>query len=300
VFKNLNCELLGISGRQSEIIELALTYGFRGIDIDMADLVKRCQRGSFESAARFLLSSKLSVGGFECPIDLDADDEAYAAQAALLNGVAEVANRAQVSAAILSVPAETDRLPYPEYFEVIRKRITEICATFAKEGIKVALDFTPLKESDVKKEFTFVRDVEGFVALANSCNDAGIVFDSWKWFLGGGSKEQLEQIGVQRALIVRIGDAPEGSTPELANEDDCLLPGSTNLIDNVEYLKLFVAANAEVPVSPKGRAATPGGTRDAFIGKTQDALDLCFQEAGIPCTTRKPELAVAPPVATTT
>lgn len=294
MFKNLNCELLGISGRQSEIIELALTYGFRGIDIDMADLVKRCQRGSFESAARFLLSSKLRVGGFVCPVDLDADDDAYAAQAALLNGVAEVANRANVAAAILSVPAATDRLPYPEYFEVIRKRVAEICATFGKEGVKVALDFQPVKEADIDKQFKFVRDVEGFVALANSCSDAGIVFDSWNWFLGGGTKEQLEQIGIQRALIVRLGDAPEGCTPETANEDDCLLPASTNVIDNIEYLKLFVAAECDVPVSARGKAAQPGGTRDAFIAKTQDGLDQCFQEADIPCTTRKPEMYVAP------
>ncbi len=80
MYKNLNPEMLGITGRQSEIIELALTYGFRGIDIDMVDLVKRCSRSSFESSARFLVSSKLKVGGFEAPIDIDADDESYASQ----------------------------------------------------------------------------------------------------------------------------------------------------------------------------------------------------------------------------
>ena len=298
MFKNLNCELLGISGRQSEIIELALTYGFRGIDIDMADLVKRCQRGSFESAARFLISSKLLVGGFECPIDLDSDDETYAAQAALLNGVAEIANRAEVAAAIVKVPAETDRLPYPEYFEVIRKRVSEICATFGKENIKVALDLQPMKDADVTKQFKFVKDVEGFVALVNSCSDAGIVFDSWNWFAGGGSAEQLEQIGANRVHIIRMADCVEGVSAESATEEDCLLPASTNVIDNVAYLKMIAAAGGDAPVSARGRLATPGGTRDAFIGKTADALDLCLQEAGIPCTSRKPEMySSGPPVA---
>ena len=41
MYKNLNTEILGITGRQSEIIELALTYGFRGIEIDIADLRRR-------------------------------------------------------------------------------------------------------------------------------------------------------------------------------------------------------------------------------------------------------------------
>ena len=88
MYKNLNCDLLGISGRQSEIIELALTYGFRGIEIDMDDLVKRCGRGSFESASRFLASSKLKIAGFDAPINLDSDDETFTTPHAQLNAVA--------------------------------------------------------------------------------------------------------------------------------------------------------------------------------------------------------------------
>jgi chitinase len=41
MYKNLNATVLGVSGRQSELIELAMTYGFRGLDIDIVDLVKR-------------------------------------------------------------------------------------------------------------------------------------------------------------------------------------------------------------------------------------------------------------------
>ena len=35
MYKNLNVEGLGISGRQGELIELTLTYGFRGFDFDL-------------------------------------------------------------------------------------------------------------------------------------------------------------------------------------------------------------------------------------------------------------------------
>ena len=35
MFLNLNAQSLGVSGRQSELIELALTYGFKGIDTDI-------------------------------------------------------------------------------------------------------------------------------------------------------------------------------------------------------------------------------------------------------------------------
>ncbi len=293
MYKNLNCELLGITGRQSEIIELALTYGFRGIDLDIADMVKRCQRSSFENAARFLTSSKLKVGGFEAPIDLDADDEAYAAQLALLNSAAEIAHRAEATTAFLAVPHATDRLPYPEYFEVIRKRIDEIAAIFSKEEIRVALSFRAVAEADEEpKQFKFVQDVENFVALVKSCSNVGIVFDSWNWFCGAGTEQQLEDLGLDRVLTVRLADCVEGVAPSAATQGDCLLPGSTGVINNVAYISKLSAAGINVPVSPMGRLAEPGGTRDAFVGKTQDALNQVLEEAGLPTNARKPETFV--------
>lgn len=41
MYKNLNAEVLGVSGRQSELIELAMTYGFIGLDVDITEVVKR-------------------------------------------------------------------------------------------------------------------------------------------------------------------------------------------------------------------------------------------------------------------
>ena len=289
MYKNLNCDLLGISGRQSEIIELALTYGFQGIDVDISDMVKRSQRTSFENAARFITSAKLKVSGFDAPIDLDADDETYQAQAALLNGVAEVAGRVQAGTAILNIPDETDRLPYPEYFEVIRKRIDEIAATFGKEEVRSALAFTANPKEESVKEFKFVRDVEGFIALAKSCKDAGIVFDGWNWFVGGGSESQLETLGIDRVYSVRIGDCVEGVSAAQATADDCLLPMSTGVIDNQPYLEKFAKAELELPVAAVGRLPN-GGTRDAVVSGTQDALNKSFEQAGLPIKTRKPEM----------
>ena len=37
MYRNLSPAALGISGRQSEIIELSLSYGFKGIDLDLVD-----------------------------------------------------------------------------------------------------------------------------------------------------------------------------------------------------------------------------------------------------------------------
>lgn len=291
MYKNLNCDQLAITGRQSEIIELALTYGFQAIDVDMDDLVKRCSRTSFESASRFLLSSKLKAAGFDAPIDLDASDEDYTKQLAQLNGVAEIAKRAGTTTAVLPVPAATDRLPFPEFFEVVRKRIEEIAGVLAKEEIGLALAFSPQDATTEEKQFKFVGDVEGFVALvrAVTAKNISIVFDSWTWHIGGGTLDTLKALGLDRVSLVCLADCKEGVEAAAATIDDCLLPGSTGVIDNAQYLQAFGEAELELPVSARGMPIDGKATRDAMINKAQDALNQCFEQAGLPATARKPE-----------
>ncbi|MEM0927575.1 MAG: hypothetical protein AAGJ83_16130, partial [Planctomycetota bacterium] len=54
MLKNFSPTSLGINGRQSELIELALTYGFSSMDIDMYEMLRRSQRTSADDAAKFL------------------------------------------------------------------------------------------------------------------------------------------------------------------------------------------------------------------------------------------------------
>ena len=292
MYKNLNCDLLGISGRQSEIIELALTYGFRGIEIDMDDLVKRCGRGSFESASRFLASSKLKIAGFDAPINLDSDDETFTTRLAQLNGVAEIAGRASANPAIVTIPHGTNRLPYPEYFDVVRKRIDQIAEIFAKEDVRVALTFNAHAPDAEEKQFKFVRDVEGFTAVVRACTskNVAILYDSWNWFLGGGTAEQFEQIGLQRVASLRLSDCREDVSASDATADDCLLPGTTETIDNVSLLQKFAEAKLKLPVSACGKTLDASTTRDGLVAAAQDSLDKTFEAAGIPSETRRPEM----------
>ena len=74
MLKNFSPNALGINGRQSELIELALTYGFRGMDVDLGDMFRRSQRSSADESAKYLRATDLLIGGFELDVDLDAED----------------------------------------------------------------------------------------------------------------------------------------------------------------------------------------------------------------------------------
>ena len=70
MFKNLNPLAIGVSGHQSEIIELALTYGFAGMDLNMAEFASRARLKGMPYAKRLIQSAKIRIGTFPLPIGL--------------------------------------------------------------------------------------------------------------------------------------------------------------------------------------------------------------------------------------
>ncbi|MBX3423802.1 MAG: sugar phosphate isomerase/epimerase [Pirellulaceae bacterium] len=292
MYKTLDTNLLEITGRQSEIIELAMTFGFSGINVDMVDMHKRCQRSSFENASRFLVSSKLRVASYQAPIGLDQDDAAFESSLKMLAEVADIAGRCQAHAAVVEVPSATNRLPYPEYFEVIRKRIDRIAEVLAAHETRLALRLDAIGSPE-EKQFKFVRDIQGFVALVRACNskNVGIVLDSWNWHLAGGNVSHLKDIGVDRVALVYLADCKEGVDRAAATTEDRVLPGSTGVIDNATWIGEL--KGKELPVAVFGAPVNPAATRDAFITQVQDSLNDLFAATGLPTQSRKPEAIAA-------
>lgn len=293
MFKNLNATVLGVSGRQSELIELAMTYGFKGLDIDLGDLVKRTQRASFELAAKYLSSAQMKIGSFEIPIDLDSDDATFAKVIAGLPTGAEIAGKAGALTGNLRLPAATDRLPYHEYFEVIRKRVDQVAEICNAHGIRVGIYFSAAIENRQGKQFQFIKDVEGYLAFFKACTGSNVclTIDSWNWTVGGGTTAQLAAIPADRIVGLRLADAAEGIDFADAKLEQRLMPGSHGVIDNVGIVSHLAKAGYEGPLSAYGHMSSVAGkTRDAIVSLAQDSLDNVLSTAGLPTFTRKPEL----------
>lgn len=295
MYKNLNATVLGVSGRQSELIELAMTYGFSGLDIDIVDLVKRTQRSEFEKAARYLLSAKMKVSGFETPIDLDADDETFAKELATLHQTLEIAGKTGARAGFLRLPAATDRLPFHEFFDVLRKRVDAIAEIFEKNKVMLGLYFSTALENRENRQFKFIQDVDGFLAFFKACTNTsvGLVIDSFNWTVGGGTFEQLATIPGNRIAALRLADTETVPTIEDASLKMRLLAGTSGVIDNVRIVSILSKAGYEGPITAFGHASNFGGmTRDSIVAKSQDSLDNVLAGAGLPTFTRRPDMII--------
>lgn len=295
MYKNLNATVLGVSGRQSELIELAMTYGFRGLDIDIVDLVKRTQRSEFEKAARYLLSAKMMVSGFETPIDLDSDDATFEKTLAQLPATIEIAGKVNARAGFLRLPAATDRLPFHEYFDVLRKRVDRIAEIFAANNVMLGLYFSTALENRENRQFKFIQDVGGFLAFFNACTNksVGLVIDTFNWVVGGGTFEQLATIPGNRIAVLRLADAETLPTIEDASLKMRQLAGTSGVIDNVRIVSVLSKAGFDGPITAFGHASNFGGmTRDSIVAKSQDSLDNVLAGAGLPTFTRRPDMIV--------
>lgn len=283
MLKNFSPNSLGINGRQSELIELALTYGFRGMDVDMADMLRRSQRSSVDEAAKYLRATDLLIGGFDLSdVDLDADDEAFTTQLGLVNPLAEFAQQLGATRAYIFLPAATDRLPYHEYFETQKTRLTQISEALAGKNIRLGIGFQAGKELDSGKEFPFVRNVEGLLALVSSVAGAGVYLDTWDWIVGDGAMDQISELKAEDVVAVRLGSVPHDVDVTKATSTDRVLPEKEGTLNHVALVKHLSSIGYDGPLSPSASSTRyKGQTRESTVQKAQEAVDGICKDAGL-------------------
>ncbi len=285
MLKNFSHSALGINGRQSELIELALTYGFTGMDIDMHDMLRRSQRTDTQDAAKYLEAAKIKIGGFNLGIDLDADEDTFTSLIGGLHPLSELAAELGAGLAYLKVPACTDRLPYHEYFDIQVQRIQQTAEVLEARGIKLALMFdSTAAESTEEKQFKFISNVEGLLALVNGIGNAnvGCLIDTWAWVVGGGTLDQIKELAVERIIAVRLGSFTDEVEPADAKSSDRVLPTNEGPINHVELISHLASIEYAGPVSPSASSQSyKGQTRESIVQRAQEAVDGISKEAGL-------------------
>ena len=156
MFKNLNAKFLGISGTQSEIIELALTFGFDSIDFDVVDFANRAKLRGMDYARRLIDSAKLRIGTYEFPFAWDSDDSVFRKDMERLPEYAEAAAEVGCTRCLATVAPATNDRPYHENFEFHRTRFAEICEVLQKTNTWLGIGFRAAADLRQGKSFQFI------------------------------------------------------------------------------------------------------------------------------------------------
>ena len=273
MYKILNSNGLGVAGKQNELIELALTHGFNGVEVDMVDLVGRHDTLGKQFACQFLQSAKIDMGTFNLPIDLGASDEDYAAATASLDTILDLATTLNAKGCCIDIAPSNGLFSFQECFEKHSQRLQELSEKFTESNVKIGLGLRPSEGETADGEFKFINTSEELLKLVQSVNlpNVGICLDALKWVNGGGNVEQLAEAGIGKVVTeVRLADVAEGDDPTARTK----LPGDTPNSFSVKLCKAIIDSGVELPVSVGTDLSTfARGNRDSIVGSISKQLD---------------------------
>jgi len=284
MYKNFSPSALGITGRQSELIELALTYGFRGMDIDMSEMRRRAARSTPTEAFKYLKATDLSIGSFRLEADLDGDDEAFKEQLAALDAIADLASQWKVKHGIVMLPAATEKMPYHEFFDFVKGRLAQIAEVLAPRKLRLGIGFRAGKELEKDKQYPFVRNAEGLIALVKSVpgDNVGYVVDSWDWLVSGSTVEQLNEVPPKKIVTVRLGSVLEGVAIADATSHDRVLPVVVGPLNHVSFVKKLKTLGYDGPIGPSASGTQyKGETREFIVSNGQELIDDILTQGGV-------------------
>lgn len=280
MYRNLNCESLGVSGRQSEVIELALTYRFGGMDLNMSDFVKQVELRGLEHARRFIDSAKIKIGGFDLPIRWQGDDATYREDLVKLPQIAETAaSIGAVTCRTVVMPTSSER-PYHENFEFHRQRLTEIAEHLG--AVRLGLDFLAPAYHREENQFHFISSAEPLVLLAKTINspNLGVMLDVWNWHVGGHGLDLIKELTADQIVGVRFADLRADADRETVKEDQRMLPGRGGAIDCEAIWRHLLDIGYEGPVTPYPHPSGFGSmTRDNIVKEAGDVMEEVHRAA---------------------
>jgi len=284
MFKNLSPSALGITGHQSEIIELALTYGFEGMDMDIADFANRAKLRGMDYARRLIDSARIRVGAFRLPTDWEADDETFKKSLANLPEYAKAARAVGCSRCVATVAAASEQRPYHENFEFHRERFAQICEALQEGEIRLGLGFQAAEYVRKDKPLQFIHDFEGISQLVGmiGVSNVGLLVDLWDLFVSGGSVETLQGLSTEQIVAVQIAEIPADVPAEELGPDSRLLPNDpSGRIGVLAAMQVLKEKGYEGPVSVKpSRAVFQSRKRDVIVRRTGESIDAIWQAIG--------------------
>jgi sugar phosphate isomerase/epimerase len=275
MYKNLNAKSLGITARQNELIELALTYKFEGFDIDIVPLAQQAVERGQDHATRFISSANIQIGSFELPVDLAAPAEDFEKELAGLSSVIDVAAAIGAKTSLLNIRPYCQGRQYHENFELHRERISQVAGILEPHDIRLGLGFLAPKHHREGYGAQFIATPDALLTLIKTivADNIGLCLDVWAWHVGGGSIDQLRGFPISKVMMVRLADVPLDADLDSITEEDRLLPGSTGVVPIADWISWLREQNYEGPVAPYCHPAQfAGAKRTQSVEQVAEAI----------------------------
>lgn len=272
----MNSQGLGVSGRQNELIELALTHKFDGVEVDMEDLVGRHDTLGKEFACQFLQSANIDVGTFALPLKIGATDPDYASFMKKLETIGDLASTLGGKRCYVLIEPHSNTDSFQENFEKHRSRLHEIGEKLAEYNIRLGLALQAAKAKTAKGEYKFIQTAEELLTLVKMVGhpNVGLCLDSWQWVVGGGAMDQVADLDPKTITEFRMADVSDKADLSAIKLSDRVLPGDAADSISVKMINHLLDAGYDGPLSvATDLGMFAGVAREVVVGKLSERLD---------------------------
>jgi sugar phosphate isomerase/epimerase len=285
MFKNLSPDAIGIFGRQGEMLEIALTHRFQGLEIDITEVTKRAKAASVAQACKYLASARVTIGGFELPVRWAADETHFKNDLAQIGTLLDVCKAIGADRCYTTVRPTCDDRPMHENFQFHVDRLRKVAEAIAPAELKLGLTILPAPADRKDGGFEFIHQVDPLLLLISNVQkpNIGLLLDTWAWTVGGGDVEKLRTFRGDQIVSVRLADMPaEADIANIQPQQKILPAVDGGVIDNVAYLGVLDELGYQGPVAvAQHNSHMKGQAREPIVAKSSHLLDGLFAAAGI-------------------
>jgi len=218
---------------EQDIISLGESKMFDGIEIWAEKLRKFLIDGSEQSLKEIIAKNNLRVAAI-CPFFL----RSFGDMSQTINEIkwgSEIASNLSCDVLLLCPDIPPSNLSYPEAVKIAGKALKECCKITGNYGIRIALEplgmhpFIP----GPKQAMDIIEESQS--------ENAGFIMDTFHYYKSGVSIEEIENIPIEKLLIVHINDCENRPKEEL-NDGHRLYPG-LGVIPLYDILKVLKNKN---------------------------------------------------------
>jgi len=276
MFKNLSPSAIGVFGRQSELVEIALTHRFKGLEIDITEVLRRAQGTNAQQAGRYLSSAAMRIGGFELPIRWAGEEKDFRADLAQAGLILEICAVLGADRCYTTLAPTCEQRPFHENFQFCVERLRQVADVLAPSNVRLALNFLAAQSDRADGGFEFIHQAEPLLLLINSVqrDNVGLLLDAWHWQVGGGDLEKLRTLRGEQVVSVRLSDIPAGTDLANITNDQRAVPGEGGAIDAASYVSALDEMGFDGPVAVASwPGLSKGQTRESIVSKASAILD---------------------------
>lgn len=229
-----------------EEITIAAEAGYDGLELFIPKLAPFLARHTTTELARRLQESglrPLTLNGIE-NINLRTA-EAFAEVKAECRRLADLAQQIGCPCIVVVPSPRPAGMSWPEVRGQTVRALQELADVSAPQGVQLAFEFLAPANCSVR-----TLDQAWEIIQATGRQEVGLVLDTYHFIVGGSRWESLDEIDIDRLLIVHINDV-EDRPWETLTDADRLLPGEgilplTQLLSRLQALGYDWAYSLEV------------------------------------------------------